>query len=369
MKYSVFYSNEPKEYKAIAEIYSNIPHDSVNTVLLFISENYDLKMISAGIKKVFEGMQIFACTSKTLIYNNSFKSYGIVAIGFYKEDVNSEIIYIRDINDFSNNKAELFSLNFKTKNSDFFKYPSSYIGIIFYNNLLNNEISLQLSQFFNPINIMGVIPSSSNLTPLFFNGECFSEKSAVLLILKCKTQIIPYNLANVLPTEQPLVVTFCNESERVVYELNSEKAANVISKLIGCNITDIDENKLNNNPLLIRYKNKIAPIVIKRINEIDLSIEFFIKVTLGTVLRLGINDDICGSTQKHLIELEKTLGNFKFNLIFDSTYRYLNAKQNNILKSYSESFNNFNCYGCTTQTEYLQGINHNSTLSGVAFLE
>ncbi len=371
MKYNFFYSEEPKEYKAIAEIYSNIHNENMNAVMLFITENYNLDMISAGIKKMFEGIQVFACTSEYLIYESNIKNKGILAISLNVDFTETEIIYLNKAEEVSVSKVELLSISYKTKNPDFYKHPGKYVGVFFNNgnNEINNGICSLLSAYFNPINILGISPSSKSYSPNIYNGTDFSESYSALVLFKIKNPFATYNFNNFLPSNTPLVVTECDIDKRKVYELNTENAAIKYSDLIGIDIDKIDDNLYADYPLIIKNGKMHEIKVIKRINKSDLSIEFFEPIELGTIFRIGERINTCENTQNNFDEIKKSFGDHEFILTFDSIFRIKSAIYNHLIDEYISLLNNFRCIGIASQSEILQGKNSNITSTGIVFLK
>lgn len=371
MKYKIVFSEEPKEYKAIAEIFSKIYDVTLNTVLLFISENYNLDMIASGIKKVFDKVQVFACTSEYLIFENKLHDKGILAIGLSLEFAETEIIHIKNPENFSTNKAELLSIAYKTNNSDFIKHPGKFLGIYFQSTTTQKNIFHLLSEHFYPINLFGITPASKNFNPKIYNGEYFSDKNSALLLFKVKGSLLTYNFNNFLPNNdiKPLVVTNSDTSTNKVYELNSESAAKIYAELIGTDLDNIDSNFLIEHPLIIKHGKNHQIKVIKNIDKNDFSLEFFDPVELGTIFRMSKVFNICENTFANFSEIKNTYGNYYFIFTFDSIFRILNLKTNNLMDKYLDIINNFSCVGIATQSELLPYNNSNYTSKGIVFLQ
>jgi hypothetical protein len=371
MKYKFVFSEEPKEYKAIAEIFSKIYDSALNTVLLNISENYNLDMIASGIKKVFDKVQVFACTSEYLIFENKLHDKGILAIGLSLEFAETEIIQIKNPENFSTNKAELISIAYKTKNSDFIKHPGKFLGIYFQSTTTPKNIFHLLSEHFYPINIFGIIPSSKNFIPKIYNGDYFSDKNSALLLFKVNGSLHTYNFNNFLPDNdnKPLVVTKTDVSTNKVYELNSDSAAKIYAELVGTDFNNIDSNFLIAHPLIIKHGQNHQVKVIKNIDKSDLSLEFFEPIELGTIFRISKVLNICENTFANFSEIKNTFGNYYFIFTFDSIFRILNLRTNNLMDKYLDITNNFSCFGIATLSELLPYNNSNYTSKGIVFLQ
>ncbi|HPN39399.1 MAG TPA: FIST N-terminal domain-containing protein [Melioribacteraceae bacterium] len=365
MKNKIFFTSEPKEYKALAEIYSNLHTDNISELILFISENYNFDMISAGIGKLFNNIKVFACSTQTLIYKNEFNSSGILAINIDNELSNCEIIYFNNSDENITNKVELLSLGFKSKNTDFYKNPGKYFGIFFTNNNKNN-LHYLLSEYLYPIDIIEIIPSSAKSSPLLFNGLNFSSENSALLLFNINTPFVNFNFNSFYCSKDPLVVTQCDEANCIVYELDTEKAVSKYLELTGYDLNTFNKINFSQSPLIIKYGNNYIPKVIKRIHEDDLSLEFYESIELGTIFRMGVSKDINQNTKELFDNLINQFGFPNLTLFFDSIFR-LEIVDNKA--EYLETIKKNNCVGISTVSVNIKGEQLNNTATGIAFFD
>lgn len=371
MNFRYHFTEISNEYKALADIYANIHSDNLKTILLFLSPNYNLEMISTGINKLFTGINIIIITASSLINKNKLAHTGIIALGFYYPHFESELIYIDNFSHFPLNLADLLSLKIKNKYSDFYKNSEKYIGFFIQDNkfFLNHSFYFWLQEYLKPIKIFSFLPYLENNNFYFYNGNTFVNSGALLFLIKAEKPIIPFYFSNFTCSNEYFVVTKSDLKKNEVHELNTYKALSVYSNALSIEITKLSNNIFFNNPLIVKKGNIIKPLVIQEFNINDFSLKFYEPIKEGTVLRIGIKLDLITNTYENLLQIKENYGSFPFILTFDSIFRAFSFNNSNSLNNYLNVLNDFNCIGINTILETQFGLNFNNTFLGFSFLE
>ncbi len=360
----------PNEHQAINEIYSQIFQENIGVVIMFCSSNYNCPILAKEIKLTFQNVLVFACTTAGEIGSTGYIKDGITAVSISGNSASFNLINIPNISQFDIEKSDKLVTSFKEKNSGFSVNPNKFVGLLLIDGLskLEDKFIFNLSKSFYPMEIIGG-SSGDDLkmekTFVYNDGE-FLSNFASLLIIESKAAFLTFKTHHFIPTDKKLIVTEADYKERIVYELNAEKAAIEYANMLGLTVRDLNTSVFAKHPLMIKVGYDWYVRAIAQMND-DLSLSFLCSLDVGTVLTLAIGKDIKTDLIDKITDLKSMLGNISLIIAFDCILRRIEIESNDLEKDINNILAKENFIGFSTYGEQCDSIHVNQTMTGIAF--
>lgn len=199
--------------------------------------------------------------------------------------------------------------------------------------------------------------------PIFWQGEVLHD-AAVLTMLRSKCEAHVFSLNHFHPTEQRMVVTRADPSNRIVYEINAEPAAQELGRILGRAPEQIDTFTFAQNPVVVRIGTEHHVRAIKRVTETG-ALEFFSAIDEGLVLTIAQAEPMVDHLQT---ELGALCAQRQPDVIIahDCLLRRIEAEQKQVSRGVSSVLAKFRVAGFSTYGEQIGGMHVNQTMTGVA---
>ncbi|MFH0736557.1 MAG: FIST N-terminal domain-containing protein [bacterium] len=370
MKIKRAFSVNPNEQKATTEIYSQIYQENIGVVLLFCSSNYNPQKLAQEIKNTFGNILVFACTTAGEIGSNGYIKNGITAVSISANSASFSLVGIPNISEFDIEKSDKIVAAIKEKYANFSITPNKFVGLLLIDGLskLEDKFIFNLSKSFYPMEIIGGSSGDDlkmDKTYVYHDGQ-FLSNFASLLIIESKVSFLTFKTHHFIPTDKKLIVTEANYNERIVYELNAEKAAVEYAKMLDLTVEELNNTIFAKHPLMIKVGYDWYVRAISKVNE-DLSVSFLCSLDVGTVLTLAIGKNITTDLNEKITDLKNMLGNISLIIAFDCILRRIEIESNNIEKDINDIFAKENFIGFSTYGEQCDSIHVNQTMTGIAF--
>lgn len=349
------HSDELRPKSVIDELFS----DSERGIdILFLSGEHDLREVMYELDA--RGLHhVIGCTTAGHISSEGYKTQGGLRFHLGGSRLKSRSWMLDlDLSDLLSKGSEL--RQFAAANPDAF-------GIIMIDGLSGREESIvgALRRELPGVPIVGGSAGDSlkfEKTHLFHGAELHSDVAILTLVATADFRVSMFRLQHHLPTEKAFLVT--RAEGRRLYELNGRPALEVYLEATGLSESELGASAYGRYPLMAKSGEHFY---IRAIHDATHEgLDFFCKLEVGTVLRLGTSP---GSND----ELLRTLDGVgcdgpHVSLFFDCTLRRLEFEDRALSQLVGRRLGNSGSGFCT-YGEQLDGIHVNQTLVGLRFEE
>ncbi|MEM6986266.1 MAG: FIST N-terminal domain-containing protein [Pseudomonadota bacterium] len=190
--------------------------------------------------------------------------------------------------------------------------------------------------------------------------------AAIVVMLRTDLEFEAFSTKNFVATENKLVITDCDPSERIVYEFNGVRAAEEYARLINVDSACLSAATFASHPLVVRVGGEYFCRAISHVYD-DGSMRFFCAIDEGVVLTLSEPVAMVETTAATLEGVTDRIGPLDTMLGFDCAYRRTDARNRGLYNAMSELYQAFNFVGFATYGEQFQAMHINQTCTGIAF--
>jgi len=367
VKNGISYERNPVD--AISQVYKDTFIGGDQYSILFCSSNYDLKLLGAEIKKTF-GDRVLCCTTAGEVSSSGYTKDSIVCSSISSGKMRFHSFYIDNTDDFDADSAKKISEEFTAIISKSDLKNAKYLGLIIIDGLSmkeDNMIAL-LSKSLENVEIVGG-SSADDLkfksTFVYNDGE-FNERSARLLIIETEIPFVSFKTQHFEPTDKKLVITEADTTQRIVYEINGEKAALEYARILGIDVNELNTHIFAKYPVMLNIGGNWYIRSIGKMND-DYSLTFFCAIDVGLVLTVAKGNDIISNLKRLIKGIKKDLGEISLIIAFDCILRRLEVEQNNLTDEMNDVLSTENIIGFNSYGEQCQFVHVNQTLTGIAF--
>lgn len=205
-------------------------------------------------------------------------------------------------------------------------------------------------------------------TKVFYRGEAL-ENTALFLLGKCPSRCFSvFKHQHFTATTKRLVVTRCDPSKRLVYELNGFPAIEAYARALGSETTQIPQDHVFMAPLTISVNNELYVRSVQQSSNDDGSLKFHCAIEDGMVLHIADHHEMAATLQSDLQALATPGKKVGFLLSFNCILRRLEANQGDTAEKIKHVVNNIaeSSIGFDTYGEQYNGLHINQTMVGIA---
>lgn len=359
----------PDPKAAILQLEKKLKNSYDQFNFLFCSSNYNLDLLGAEIKDAF-GNNVLCCTTAGEISSEGYSKDSIVGASISSKKMKFHKYFIPDVEEFDSVYAKEMHASFLNNIEKSSLHKPKYIGIVIIDGLSMKEdnIIAILSKTFENVEIVGG-SSGDDLKfnkSFIYNEGKFHDNSAELLIIETELPYITFNTQHFEPIDKKLVITDADPSQRIVYEINGEKAAFEYARILGIEVNELNPQLFARYPVMINIGGNWYIRSIAKVND-DFSMTFFCAIDSGLVLTIAKGNDIIHNLKNKLVEIHSHLGEISLILAFDCILRRLEVEQKNLSKDMNKIFSTENIIGFNSYGEQCNFVHVNQTLTGVAF--
>ena len=356
---------------AAQQLYSDLVRQPLSLVLFFCASQYDLEALSKALRERFGDIRLVGCTTAGEIGPDGYTSTSITAIGFSAEHFSIEAALFNQLTDFSFSDAQ--SLVHGILDGCSANQVAPLKGHSFALALLDG-LSVREEQLLNVLNAhLGSIPllggsAGDDLyfrdTHVYFEGQ-FHSDAAILMVVNSRCRFEVFSIDHLIDTDDKLVVTEADSSERRVYEFNAVPAAQEYARALGLSIDQLGPEVFAMNPLSVKIGDRFYSRAIQQVND-DLSLTFYCAVETGIVLTRSRCGDLVDGLEELFDEVERNIGPPQLVIGYDCIFRRLESQQRGLDAAISQVLKRHRVIGFNTYGEQLDGMHLNQTFTGVA---
>lgn len=367
--FKIAHSKELISEDAINEIAASIDTSDDALKFIFFSSNYNKFRMQNALKSKF-GRNVMACSTAGEISPKGFTKYSTVGASISSKIVKFKKYEINDLTKFNINDAFEIRRDFDEEFNFNINDVDKYAGILLIDgkSMLEDKVIALLYKVFMPLKIVGG-SAGDDLhfveTNVFNDGELRSN-AASLVLLRSETPFRVFKTQFFKPMSDKIVITDASPRQRIVYEINGERAAIEYANILNIPVEELNPYTFAKHPFVLQIGNNLYVRSIEKMNN-DYSLSFFSAIDVGLVLRVAEPTDIVQDYSKLFDNLKNELGENYFLIAFDCIHRRYLAEHDKIDNEVNNLFRLQNVVGFHTYGEQFMGMHTNQTLTGIAF--
>ncbi len=356
---------------AAEHLYQDLRVQPLSLVMFFCASQYDLEALSQALKARFGDIPLVGCTSAGEISAEGYTQGSITAIGFSAEHFAIEVALFNKLAEFS--FADAQSLVHGMLEGCRKKKVAPIMGHSFALALLDG-LSIREEQLLNVLNAqLGSIPllggsAGDDLhfrdTHVYYQGQ-FHSDAAILILVNSRCRFEVFSIDHLIDTDDKLVVTEADSSQRRVIELNAAPAAEEYARAIGLSVAQLGPHVFALHPLSVRIGDRYYARAIQKANE-DLSLTFYCAVETGIVLTRSRCGDLAQGLETLFEGIKRKIGPPQLVIGYDCIFRRLESEQRALQDQISSVLSRNRVIGFNTYGEQFNGMHLNQTFTGVA---
>ncbi len=365
----ISHSKELISDDAINEIASSIDTSDDALKFVFFSSNYNKLRMQNALSRTL-GKNVMACSTAGEISPAGFTRYSAVGGSISSKIVKFKKYEIEDLTKFNINEALAIRRDFENEFNFNINDADKYVGILLIDgkSMLEDKVIALLYKVFMPIKIVGGSAGDDMHfveTNIFNNGE-LSSNAASFVLLRCETPFRVFKTQFFKPMSDKIVITDASPRQRIVYEINGERAAIEYASILNIPVEDLNPYTFAKHPFILQIGNNLYVRSFEKMNP-DYSLSVLSAIDIGLVVRVAEPTDIVQDYKKLFDNLRNELGENYFFIAFDCIHRRYIAEQEGIDDEVNNLFRLQNVVGFHTYGEQFMGMHINQTLTGIAF--
>lgn len=365
----IAYSEELISDNAIDEVARNIDLSEDALKFVFFSSNYSINRIQDSLNKHFDN-NLMACSTAGEIHPKGFSKNSVVAASIKSDAIKFKKYEINDLVSFNIfNVYEIFA-DFEKEFGYAPSQADKFVGILLIDgmSLLEDKVIALISRVFSPIKIVGGSAGDDLhfAHTYVYNGGELRSNAASFILLRSE---VPFRVFKTQFFEQcsdRIIITEANPRQRIVYEINGEKAAIEYANLLNIPLEELNPYIFAKHPLLLSIGGKWYVRSIKEMNN-DYSLSFFSAIDVGLVMHIARPTDILSDYKNLISELKNDLNDISLILSFDCIHRRFLIEKEGHIENVNDIIVNYPFCGFNTYGEQYAGVHINQSLTGIAF--
>ena len=358
--------------EAAEEIARQFASSELAMVVVFVSPFYDPAIFIEEITRRMPDTPVFGCTTAGELATHGWDEDSVVALGFAAEDFIISAGALPDLSSFRIDRGRALCADLYrefTSRTGHCDASHDSFGLLFIDGMCQREEAV-MSAIYGALEDIPVVGGSAGdglrfeRSWVFCDGKALTD-TAVLILIKTRLPFRLFKCEHFEPTSHKMVVTEADIEQRVVKEINAERAALEYSRTVGLSDSKLDAFSFAAHPVLVRVGGAYYARSIQRMDP-DGSLRFFCAIDEGMVLTVARALDPVKTTQDLLDELKRDMGGVSIFLGFECILRRLDVEQHQLSREMSDLYRRNNVVGFHTYGEQYRSMHVNQTLTGVA---
>lgn len=362
----------PDPREAAEELFQGLAQPDMSLVIFFCSSEYDRDALAAAIGRLFAGVEVVGCTTAGEIGPAGCRDRSIAGVSFAAAACTAVTGHIERLQQFEIARGQAFAQNLLRRLESDAPGADRDNSFAF---LLVDGLSMREEPLTHALQAaLGEIPVvggsagdglSFGSTHVYFDGR-FASDSAVLALVTTPLPFKAFKTQHFVPTDERLVVTEADSSQRIVKEINGLPAAEEYARMLGVLAGDLAPNHFAASPVVVLIDGANYVRSIQKANP-DGTLTFFCAIEEGVVLRVATGVDLAANLEKVLSQVGAEIGPPQLVLACDCILRKLEIVQSGLEDRVADIFRRNNAVGFNTYGEQFCGVHVNQTLTGIAF--
>jgi len=363
------FAADPRE--AAREFHASVAQPDMALAIFYCSTDYDLDVLGAEIRRLFEGVQVVGCSTAGEIGPGGYRENSLTGVSFSAAACTAVCCDVGTLQQFELSARRSPTQDLLRELED--KAPqtnerNSFAFLLIDGLSVREELVARALQ-----NVVGKIPLvggsagdglNFRRTFVYVNGA-FRPNRAVLTLVTTPLPFKVFKTQHFVPTDQRLVITEADTARRIVKEINGLPAAQEYARLLGLGVGELNPRCFATSPLVVLVDGDSYVRSIQKVNA-DESLTFFCAIDEGLVLRLASGTDLVENLEQCFREVRTEIGPPQLVLGWDCILRKLEILETHLQDRVGRILQRNNTVGFNTYGEQFRGVHVNQTLSGVA---
>jgi len=360
--------------EAAREFHATVAQPDMALVVFFCSNEYDLALLGAEIRRLFAGVQVVGCTTAGEIGPAGCRGHSLSGASFPAGSFAAASGRIDRLQQFEIGQGQSLAQALMQRLESLAPGANAANSFAF---LLIDGLSVREEVVAHTLqNALGQLPlvggsAGDGLefgsTHVYFDGD-FHADSAVLVLITTPLPFRIFQTQHFLPTDLRVVVTAADAEHRIVSEIDGWPAAEAYARLVGDKVCNLDPMRFAASPVLVLIDGTNHVRSIQKANP-DGSLTFFSAIEEGVVLRVGRGVDLVENLEHTFAELQAAIGPPQLVIGCDCILRNLEIIQSGLARRVEAVFRDNNAIGFNSYGEQYHGVHVNQTLTGIAIGE
>jgi hypothetical protein len=353
---------------AASLLLSKLAPSGCATVLLFAAPETPLVDIATTIRaELGPDSLVFGCSSAGEFAFDGYQSGTVVAIGFPASTFRAQAMWLRNLSGLA---VSDWMAGLRTQLAAFKSDATrARFGILLIDGLSQQE-ELVAATVDAALPGLSVIGGSSGdglqfrRTCLVLNEQSYRD-SAIFCLFEADFDVEEVIFDHFSPSSTRMVVTGAVPEERLILELNGERAAEEYALLIGVPLVDLNHRVFAEFPLLARIGGQNFVRAIREVTP-EHGLKLMSSIENGMILTIGRAHDLIRGFETRLHKLK---GRPLLILTFDCILRRLALEQAGLGSEIARIHGDYHIAGFNTYGEQHGGVHVNQTFVGLAILD
>ncbi|MGY6696727.1 MAG: FIST N-terminal domain-containing protein [Roseinatronobacter sp.] len=362
-------SSDDDTARAIRQVLSQLNPRELALIVLFVGEHHDLSVLEETLKPLALVTQVIGCTTAGEIGEGGYLEGQIVALGLPRSLFRVATGHLTELSRFDPERARTLAFELRAEVTFSTADWANEVAFLLSDglSLMEDQLVWALSEALGQSPLVGGSAGDGlNFGKTFvLHGARFITDAAVLAVLRTPCRVTAFRFDHLEPTDQRMVVTDADPSQRLVRAINGMPAGPEYARILGKDPQQLSPFTFAANPVVSKIGDEHHVLAIQRV-EPDGTLRFFSAIETGLVLRLAQSIDLEAHLEKELARL--TVGGMRPAILAcDCILRRLEAENSQSQHRISKVLDRYGVTGFNTYGEQFNLVHVNQTFTGLAF--
>jgi hypothetical protein len=362
-------SADPDTARAMAEILGQLAPAELSLIILFVGEGHDMEAVAQALGPVSRTAQVIGCTTAGEIGAGGYVEGQIVAMGLPRSLFRVAVGHLSDLRRFDPEEARALAFRLRAEVTFSTADWANEVAFLLTDglSLMEDQLVWALSEALGQSPLVGGSAGDGLRFERTFvlHQDRVMTDAAVLAVLRTPCRVTAFRFDHLEPTEQRMVVTDADPSQRLVRAINGMPAGREYARLLGKDPEQLSPFIFAANPVVLKIGDEHHVLAIQRV-EPDGTLRFFSAIETGLVLRLAHGTDLVAHLARELDRLTLP-GPAPAILACDCILRRLEAENTQTRHLVSALLDKHGVTGFSTYGEQFNLMHVNQTFTGLAF--
>jgi hypothetical protein len=355
----------------VEEFFAGVAQPDMALAIFFCSNEYDRDVLAAEMSRLFAGVQVVGCTTAGEIGPAGCRDHSIAGVSLTADACTAVTGRIEHLQQLEIADVQTSAQGLLNRLEELAPGRDGHNAFAFMlvDGLSTREelLAHALQEALGDIPVVGGSAGDGlgfGSTYVYSDGRFFPD-SAVLVLASTPLPFKTFKTQHFVPTDEMLVVTEADPSQRIVKEINGLPAVEEYARILGVPASDLDPVHFAASPVVVLIDGANYVRSIQKANP-DGSLTFFCAIEDGVILHSALGVDLVDNLEKALSAVRAEIGPPQLVLACDCILRKLEIAQSGLEDRVSEVFLRNNAVGFNTYGEQFRGVHVNQTLTGIA---
>ena len=347
----------PDAGAAVRELAAQIAQDGSGVRFAFFSDEYNHQELASALKECLPG-PVIGCTTAGQLTSQGYQRCGMSGASWSSAELTAVPYLIHPLSSLLA-QVELIALDIQKRLNN---TGMKAFGLLLIDGLSGKEELLTASLY----RLLGDVPilggSAGDMLKfkqsfVYFDGALYND-AAVFTLFLTSLPFYVFKHQHFLPTPNRLVITEADPEQRLVREINGERAVDAYARLVGKQPGQLSALDFSKHPLMLRIRDDYYVRSIAGI-EADGSLKFYCAIDTGLVLTIGEGHMANQAFERTLSEIKATIGEPAVILGCDCVLRRLELEELGIVEEFGMMLAQNKVFGFNTYGEQFHSVHIN----------